>query len=136
MPLIDKSDVLQDIESVELDSITSQDDDIITTAIDDAETMAKNFLRHKFDIVALFSKVGAARDRDLVETLRGMALFRLSTRLSPNTIPENRMINDEKAEKFLERVRSGELTTDWDEIVPDQGDNTSFGFTPKTKNTY
>lgn len=132
MALIDKTDILQDIESVELESITGGDDTIIDTAIDDAETMSKNFIRHKYDVAILFAKVGGSRDSDLVMAVRSLALFNLSTRLSPNTIPENRMTNMESAKQFLGKVRTGFLNTTWDELVPDQGDQTIFGFNDKT----
>jgi len=134
--LIAKADLLDDIELAELDAIAGNDDAIIDVAIDKAEANGKNWIRHKYDVAVLFVKAGAARDTDLVQALVSIALFNVSTRLSPNSIPENRMINNDLALKFFKDIRTGLLTPTWDKLVPAEGNQTVFGFNDKSDIIY
>ena len=134
--LITKADLLPDIELVELDAISGGDDALIDTAINKAETAGKNWIRHKYDVAILFAKTGSLRDDDLIQALVSLSLFNVSTRLSPNTVPENRMINNDLAQKFFKDVRTGMLTPTWEKLVPAEGNQTEFGFNEKVDTIY
>jgi len=134
--LVFKADLLADIELVELTDMTNGDDTIIDTHIDDAEEEVKTFIRHKYDVVILFAKVDPDRNIDLVKHIRAYALFSLTNRLSPNSIPDNRLTNFEMAEKTLQMIRKGELSPSWDVLVPDVGDDIFISSNNRIGNTY
>lgn len=109
MPFLDKTDLLNYIDSVQLEQLTGGDDDIITDAILDAEETLKECLSPRFDMSTELTKTAGDRNRSLLRNAIHIAIYYLFTRIPSNITPESREVQFIQATEWLRKAYKGEI---------------------------
>lgn len=113
-------------------------DDILARLLENSATMredaerkaiaqAQSRLANRYDVPAIFSLSGQARNAELVMYLVDMSLYHLHSRLTPGQVPEVRNSRYADALEWLKAVSSG----DWNPGFPLVGDSDGDGIDDK-----
>jgi phage gp36-like protein len=133
-----KDDILNYIDSDDLQQITESDDSIIDVSILDAEQIGSEYLINRFDIDFEYSQTGTARNSSLLKHLTAIALFFLFERLNTNILPESRSGAYDRAIQWLKDVRDQKIQTNLKEKTApenEKGFGIRWGSTEKQINT-
>lgn len=108
-------------------AVVEQEDDL---ALEDAEEAAieyfKGYLRSRYNVELLFSRVGDARDKNLVKFLGDQVLYDLHATLPGNMIPEIRIIRKKELDAWLKAIQTGQYQPSWP-LIGDDGSGGSSG---------
>jgi hypothetical protein len=112
MAFLEKSDLTSIINADDLDAITEGEDSIITGAINAAIDRAKKYLS-RFDTDALFNATGDARDFDLLEICKSLAMPIICKSAAPNQNIKDIKKAATDAKRDLEKMQDGTIPTGW-----------------------
>lgn len=112
MAFINRTDCESAMEPDEIDQIIDGNSTVLDDAIADAEELASEMLRPRFNLDIELAKTGTDRNRQLVKQMVAIAVFYISERLVSNVQPESRLEAFERAEKWLSEVSRGMRQTD------------------------
>lgn len=107
MAFINKDDILNIIESRDLEEITKGDDTIIEEEILNALELVSEKLRNRYDLDYEFNLTGTDRNRQLLKQSVSIAMFYISERIPTNFMPESRQEAFDRAESWLLEVDEG-----------------------------
>jgi phage gp36-like protein len=131
-----KTDLIKYVEESDLDQLTGSDDAIVDEVILDAEEVAREYLRPRYDIDFELSQVDPDRNRSLLKHLTAIAIFFLFERIPTNTQPEARFEAYERGVQWLKDVAKGMVDTkmkEYDSPENEKGYSIRWGSNPKSK---
>lgn len=104
-----KENILQDITEVDYDTSISG-----ITMLDEVELVAiheiKSYIGNYYDCDTIFSYTGSTRDSFIVKMVVDIMLYELSSRLTPENIPEVRQLRYDRVIESLEKINAGKIT--------------------------
>jgi phage gp36-like protein len=131
-------DYNQQIQS-EIKTAISSNPAVWSQAALSAQEEAESYLRSRFDTVAIFTAIGAARNMFLVTILVDMVLYHVHARVAARAIPEDRTIRYEAAIDYLRACAKGSVTPDLPILETPDGAEiqpTRYGSNTKQKHIY
>jgi phage gp36-like protein len=109
---IDKTDIIKEIRTEELDVISRYDDTLVQFGIDAAIAEMKSYLARLFLVDLIFSQTGSNRHPLLVNFAVDIAIYVMVSTAQPGQDLEDRRARYKRAIDWLKQVKSGEITSD------------------------
>ena len=130
MAYITKDDLKTKSTVYQLDQILEDDDLIIDTASDDAQSIVTDALHQHYNTELIFSKTGTARDKNVVLWMKHITMYHLFDRIPDESIPERVIKDYDDVMRKLDKVSEGRVPVNLPHRTQtDESGNT----TPKTK---
>jgi len=110
-------------------------EDLILVAIDEAG----GYLAARYDVNAIFSAVGSARNETVKQRCIDIALYHIHSKANPNILPDIRVKRYDDAIDWLKGVQSGNITPPGLPLLNTDsgvGGMISYGSNPKRVNHY
>lgn len=128
MIFLQPSDLDMLIKADVLTTVTSSQPAILDQAELAAIQEMQSYLRHRYDMAAIFQPAPAAPDPDtrprlIVMYCIDIALYHIHSRVNPRQIPELRGIRYDAAINWLKAVSKGEITPDLPLLEAETGGN-------------
>ena len=93
-----------------IQAISSSDDEIVHTLIDENIALIASYLQGRYNTEALFSSTGASRPALIVKYLKDLVIYDLYTRQGPGHVGESVELRYKEAMQWLKKVSLGELS--------------------------
>ena len=137
---IERIDLLNAIKDEELTQIIRGDDTIVSYGIEASIAEMQGYLAKHFDIDTIFSQTGSNRHGLLLNFGVDIAIYVIVASALPGQDLEDRRLRYERAIKWLEQVRDGEINTTLPKTEFDEDENKtsrgSYGVPPKRNNYF
>jgi phage gp36-like protein len=133
---LSKSDLHVSILPEELDEITRDDDTLVLTALEAAEAEMRMYLFDTFDVDAIFSAVGSARNKLLVNHGADIAIYLLVARGQGGQDFQDRKDRYDRAIKYLKAASKTEYYVDLPRRENTVQTVAKYGSNPKRSNYY
>jgi len=136
MAFLVKDDFNNVIRGNILDQITSWDDTRLTTSIAEVIEYMKGQLNARYDVDAIFSAVGSARNPLIVMYAKDIVLYNIHSLINPRKIPDHRVGRYEQAKQWINEMKEGMINQpDLPELTGDDSRNyVKFGGNTKREN--
>lgn len=109
---LDITDYDQTITPNILQQLIDGNDDNRLKAELNAQSIMEDHLRQRYDVTAVFSATGSARNKSVLKYMLDIVMYFLHRRKAPNSIPQTRTDDYGEAIKWLEKVQKGTASPD------------------------
>lgn len=118
----------------QISAISGDDETIITAAIDAATAEAKGYL-HKYDVEAIFSATGDARNSLVVQFVKDIAVWHYINLANPGADLKIRQDRYNRAIAWLKSVQAGEVVPDLPAATEDENTTGPVSWSANQKRT-
>ena len=109
--MIEYSDLLASIRDYKIQEILEDTDPEnnanLQAAMDEAESIVKDFLYARYNTESIFSQTGSDRSNTVLGWLRAITLYKLYERIPDELLPERIVLNYEETMKIVGYVSEG-----------------------------
>ncbi|MCZ2128845.1 MAG: DUF1320 domain-containing protein [Bacteroidia bacterium] len=96
----------------EIKQAISSDPSLWTASELQAQEEITGYLRNRFDVADIFSKINNDRNPRIVMLMVDIVLYHIHSRIAPRNIPEIREVRYEQAIEWLKAVNKGTIVPD------------------------
>ena len=136
MVYLEDDDLKTFIQEDQLEQITEGIQEVKDKAEAYSLARVKSYLSGRYNMDSEFSKVGSARNLDLVQIIADMTIYYINKRVAPRSIPEIRIESYDECKNWLKMVNKGQLNLQIDKINPSQTVPITYGTNPRPNNSY
>ncbi|GAB3194669.1 phage gp36-like protein [Pontibacter aydingkolensis] len=131
MIFLTQSDFDAAIKAENLTQILDNNPTLLDAVVLAAVQEVQSYLKTKFDVAAIFSTVGEARNSQIVMYCVDIALYHIHARVAPRQLPEARLARYEQAIDWLKLVMRGSIIPDLPLLQNDATTSLQWGSQPQ-----
>jgi hypothetical protein len=121
MAYLEKTDFEAAIRANRLDQLIDENDSILESAVETAESEVVDALCSTYNVAEIFSQVGESRYKSVMQWMRHLAIYYMYERAPDELVPARVIKNYDDTKKTLESIARGKMSVNLPRPLTEDG---------------